>query len=60
MGWTHQLERGKGREHTSAGQKEDETGSGKCFQRSFEEEEELMHAKGPEEIRPFRKFPRAG
>lgn len=48
MGRTLQLGLGRGREHTSAGQKENETG-GKCFQRSFEKEEKLMHEECSEE-----------
>ena len=47
MGRTLQLELGRGRERTSAGQKENETG-GKCFRRSFEKEEKLMHEECPE------------
>lgn len=43
LGWTIRVEMGWGTRHTNAGQeKENETGGGNCFQRSFEKKEKLI------------------
>lgn len=59
LGRTIQVRMGWGTRRTNAGQeKENETGGGNCFQRSFEKEEKLIVMRA--ERRQFRNFLKAG